>query len=201
MTDQRDRSRRLRRDQTDAERTLWWRLRGRQVSGAKFRRQHGIGQYVVDFCCHERRLVVELLARETYEVYTFSDGREVMPPAKTHQPDLILLDINLPHIDGLTLARMLREDPETRAVTILAVSAYSVAGDEERMRQAGCVDSSLSRSAPRPSFRRPRRSSIAGKPSRGDQADRPSGATMIAGGGSGGDGASGRAAGSPAVLF
>jgi len=96
------------------------------------------GQYVVDFCCHERRLVVELLAREMYEVYTFSDGREVMPPAKTHQPDLILLDINLPHIDGLTLARMLREDPETRAVTILAVSAYSVAGDKERIRQAGC---------------------------------------------------------------
>lgn len=68
----------------------------------------------------------------------FSDGREVMPPAKTHQPDLILLDINLPHIDGLTLVRMLREDPETRAITILAVSAYSVAGDNERIRQAGC---------------------------------------------------------------
>lgn len=81
---------------------------------------------------------MELLAREMYEVYTFSDGREVMPPAKTHRPDLILLDINLPHIDGLTLARMLREDPETRAVTILAVSAYSVAGDKERIRQAGC---------------------------------------------------------------
>ncbi|MGB4781618.1 response regulator [Candidatus Methylomirabilis sp.] len=61
-----------------------------------------------------------------------------MRQAKTHRPDFILLDINLPHIDGLTLARMLREDPETRAITILAVSAYSVAGDKERIRQAGC---------------------------------------------------------------
>ncbi len=81
---------------------------------------------------------MELLERGGYELYTCGDGREVMRQAKTHRPDLILLDINLPHIDGLTLARMLREDPETRAVTILAVSAYSVAGDKERIRQAGC---------------------------------------------------------------
>lgn len=83
-------------------------------------------------------LMMELLERGGYELYTCGDGREVMRQAKTHRPDLILLDINLPHIDGLTLARMLREDPETRAVTILAVSAYSVAGDKERIRQAGC---------------------------------------------------------------
>ena len=54
------RRRRLRRDQTDAERKLWSRLRARQVNGAKFRRQHPIGRYIADFCCPERRLVVEL---------------------------------------------------------------------------------------------------------------------------------------------
>jgi two-component system cell cycle response regulator DivK len=81
---------------------------------------------------------MELLEHGGYEIYTCSDGREVMRQAKAHRPELILLDINLPHIDGLTLARMLREDPETGSITIIAVSAYSVAGDEEQIRQAGC---------------------------------------------------------------
>ncbi|HWQ69015.1 MAG TPA: response regulator, partial [Patescibacteria group bacterium] len=83
-------------------------------------------------------LMVELLERGRYEIYTCGDGREVMRQTKAHRPDLVLLDINLPHIDGLTLARMLREDPETRSVTIVAISAYSVAGDEEQIRKAGC---------------------------------------------------------------
>ncbi|MBI2088346.1 MAG: endonuclease domain-containing protein [Deltaproteobacteria bacterium] len=56
----RDRARRLRRDQTDVERRLWARLRARRLCGAKFRRQHPIGNYIADFCCVERHLVVEL---------------------------------------------------------------------------------------------------------------------------------------------
>ena len=83
-------------------------------------------------------LMVELLSPRGFEVYACSDGREVMRLAKAHRPDLILLDINLLNIDGLTLARMLREDSETRAMTILAVSAYVMPGEEERMLKAGC---------------------------------------------------------------
>jgi adenine-specific DNA-methyltransferase len=56
----RDRARSLRRSITPAERKLWMRLRNRQLHGAKFRRQHPIGQYIVDFFCLEARLVVEL---------------------------------------------------------------------------------------------------------------------------------------------
>ena len=56
----RDRARRLRRDQTEAERRLWERLRARQLSGFKFRRQHPIGRFIVDFCCQEYGIVVEL---------------------------------------------------------------------------------------------------------------------------------------------
>ncbi len=56
----RDRARRLRRDETEVERRLWSRLRARQLCDAKFRRQHPIGPFIVDFCCLERRLVVEL---------------------------------------------------------------------------------------------------------------------------------------------
>ncbi len=58
--DMRARGRRLRRDATDAERTLWRRLRRKQLDGLKFRRQHIIGRFVLDFYCHECRLAVEL---------------------------------------------------------------------------------------------------------------------------------------------
>jgi very-short-patch-repair endonuclease len=56
----RQRARQLRRDQTDAEQRLWAKLRDRQLGGAKFRRQHPIGPFVADFCCPQRKLIVEL---------------------------------------------------------------------------------------------------------------------------------------------
>ena len=91
----RDRARRLRRNQTEAERRLWARLRLRQLGNAKFRRQHPIGRFIADFCCMENGLVVELdggqhmaqtetdrrrsvfLARQGYRVLRFWD-HEVM---------------------------------------------------------------------------------------------------------------------------
>jgi very-short-patch-repair endonuclease len=56
----RDRARHLRKNQTDVEKKLWSRLRARQLAGVKFRRQYPIGHFIVDFCCFEQRLVVEL---------------------------------------------------------------------------------------------------------------------------------------------
>jgi very-short-patch-repair endonuclease len=56
----RERAHQLRRDQTDAEQRLWAKLRDRQLRGAKFRRQHPIGPFVADFCCPQRKLVVEM---------------------------------------------------------------------------------------------------------------------------------------------
>ena len=88
----RDRARRLRRDQTEAERKLWARLRDRELDGAKFRRQHPIGPFIVDFCSPEHRLIIELdggqhairaeadrkrsefLARRGYSVLRFWDN-------------------------------------------------------------------------------------------------------------------------------
>jgi very-short-patch-repair endonuclease len=55
-----DRARGLRRAMTDVEQKFWYRLRNRQLSGCKFRRQHGIGQYIVDFVCTEAMLIIEL---------------------------------------------------------------------------------------------------------------------------------------------
>lgn len=87
--------RELRKNMTDAERVLWFRLRSRQVEGRKFRRQHPIGRYVVDFVCLERRLIVEVdgsqhmdnpndeirtrwLEREGYKVLRFWDNEALM---------------------------------------------------------------------------------------------------------------------------
>jgi very-short-patch-repair endonuclease len=53
-------ARKLRRDQTDVEAVLWKRLRSRQIAGVKFRRQHPVGPYIVDFCCIECRLIIEV---------------------------------------------------------------------------------------------------------------------------------------------
>ncbi|HZY31360.1 MAG TPA: response regulator, partial [Candidatus Methylomirabilis sp.] len=83
-------------------------------------------------------LMAELLSPHGFEIHSCGDGREVMRLAKAHHPHLILLDINLPNIDGLMLARILREDPETRDMAIVAISAYGMAGDRERILQAGC---------------------------------------------------------------
>ncbi len=62
MTDgrSRDRARRLRRQSTDAEEALWWKLRDRRLAGVRFRRQAPIGSYIADFASHERKLIVEL---------------------------------------------------------------------------------------------------------------------------------------------
>jgi very-short-patch-repair endonuclease len=77
-TTPREHARRLRREQTEAELFLWARLRARQLSGAKFRRQCPIGPFIADFCCLEHRLIIELdeargefLRKEGYEVLRF----------------------------------------------------------------------------------------------------------------------------------
>jgi len=65
----------LRNNATDAERTLWRRLRGKQVEGCKFRRQHPCGDYILDFVCLERRLIVELDGSQHFESADYDDAR------------------------------------------------------------------------------------------------------------------------------
>ena len=83
-------------------------------------------------------LVKRALESRGYTLLQAMDGLSGVRMAENEDVDLILLDINLPNIDGLTVARMLREDPETQAIAILAVSAYSMVGDKERMLEVGC---------------------------------------------------------------
>src|SRR5688500_19650316 len=79
-----------------------------------------------------------LLAGEGYEVRTASDATEALDILQAFRPGLILLDIQLPGIDGLELTRRLKAQPSTRDIPILGLTAYAMKGDEERILAAGC---------------------------------------------------------------
>jgi CheY-like chemotaxis protein len=75
-----------------------------------------------------------------YEVLTARDGAAGIVTAASERPDLILMDLNLPLIDGWEATRRLRADPATRDIPIIALSAHAMAGDREKALVAGCDD-------------------------------------------------------------
>ena len=84
------------------------------------------------------KLIRVLLTGEGYDVRTASDAAETVGILKTVHPGLILMDIQLPGIDGLELTRRLKADPSTRDIPIVGLTAYAMKGDEERILAAGC---------------------------------------------------------------
>jgi two-component system cell cycle response regulator DivK len=84
------------------------------------------------------KLARVVLAAEGYEVRVAVDAEEALTMLAGFHPRLILMDLQLPGMDGLTLTRRLKEDPATSDVAILALTAYAMKGDEEKARQAGC---------------------------------------------------------------
>src|SRR5207248_6549660 len=85
-----------------------------------------------------RELAEAVLADAGYEVLIASDGEAGLAAAHSAHPDVILMDIELPGLDGLEATRRLKADATTRAIPILALTAYAMRGDEERARAAGC---------------------------------------------------------------
>jgi len=83
------------------------------------------------------KLFCDLLAAHGHEPQAVTDSRQAMDAAHDFSPDLVITDIQLPHVTGLDLIKMLREDEELSDVPIMAVTAYSAQGDEERIRAAG----------------------------------------------------------------
>lgn len=83
-------------------------------------------------------LVTFLLEKHGYTVLSATDGQEGIDKAAAEKPDLILLDIQLPRMDGHTVARHLRSNPELSAIPIVAVTSYAMAGDREKALAAGC---------------------------------------------------------------
>ena len=84
------------------------------------------------------KLIRILLTGEGYDARTASDAGEALEVLKGFSPRLILMDIQLPGMDGLELTRRLKADPVTRDITILGLTAYAMKGDEEKILAAGC---------------------------------------------------------------
>ena len=85
-----------------------------------------------------RKLVKILLEASKYSVIEAQTGEEALKYLQDDKPDLILLDIQLPKMDGLTLVKKLRADQEMKDIPIVALTAYAMKGDKERMLEAGC---------------------------------------------------------------
>ena len=95
---------------------------------------------VVDDNPTNQKLVSYLLAANGYEVKVASDAGEALALLESFAPRLILMDIQLPGMNGLELTRQLRSDPKHREIIIVAVTAFAMKGDAERAREAGCDD-------------------------------------------------------------
>ena len=80
------------------------------------------------------------LKRREHEVVLAHDGQAGLDMARAEQPQVILLDMNLPVMDGWTVARRLKGDPATAAIPIIALTAHALAGDREKALAAGCDD-------------------------------------------------------------
>lgn len=93
---------------------------------------------VVEDNDRNRRLLRILLRSRGYEVIEAVTGEEAMKYLRDHKPDLILMDIQLPNVDGLELTKNIKSNPETADIPIVAVTAYAMKGDRERILEAGC---------------------------------------------------------------
>jgi CheY-like chemotaxis protein len=93
---------------------------------------------VVDDNLINLKLVAEILQRAGHRILTAGDAVEVLRELEKELPDLILMDIALPGMDGLTLTRKLKADERTREVRIVALTAFAMRGDDQKAFDAGC---------------------------------------------------------------
>jgi two-component system, cell cycle response regulator DivK len=95
---------------------------------------------VVEDDTDNRRIVAKALSVEGYEVIEAADGIQGLARAQAEHPDLILMDLALPIMDGWEATRRLKSDPTTRSIPVVALTAVAMRGDEEQARAAGCDD-------------------------------------------------------------
>jgi len=84
------------------------------------------------------KLFNDLLESKGYEVVQTRNGMDALELAREHMPDLILMDIQLPEVSGLDVTRWIKEDETLSTIPVIAVTAFAMKGDEERIRQGGC---------------------------------------------------------------
>jgi two-component system cell cycle response regulator DivK len=85
-----------------------------------------------------RRILRDLLASAGYETLEAENGEEGIAAAAAERPDLILMDIQLPLLDGYEATRRIKADPELRGIPVIVVTSYALSGDEAKARAAGC---------------------------------------------------------------
>jgi two-component system cell cycle response regulator DivK len=84
------------------------------------------------------KLFCDLLGAHGYETIQITEGMKALEIARTEKPDLILMDIQLPEVSGLEVTKWIKEDDELKSIPVIAVTAFAMKGDEERIRQGGC---------------------------------------------------------------
>jgi two-component system, cell cycle response regulator DivK len=84
------------------------------------------------------KLFHDLLEAHGYDTLQTKDGLEALQLARQHRPDLILMDIQLPEVSGLEVTKWIKEDDELKYIPIIAVTAFAMKGDEEKIREGGC---------------------------------------------------------------
>lgn len=84
------------------------------------------------------KLFNDLLEANGYRTIKTRNGLEALDLAREHRPDLILMDIQLPEVSGLEVTKWLKEDDDLHTIPVIAVTAFAMKGDEERIRQGGC---------------------------------------------------------------
>ena len=93
---------------------------------------------VVEDQADNRQIIRDLLDSAGYEMTEAWDGEAGVSAAKEQHPDLILMDIQLPHMDGYEATRRIKADPELNSIPIIAVTSYALSGDDGKAHAAGC---------------------------------------------------------------
>jgi two-component system cell cycle response regulator DivK len=93
---------------------------------------------VVEDTEDNRQIIRDLLTSAGYEMIEAINGEQGVAMAAEHRPDLILMDIQLPVLDGYEATRRIKANPALRHIPVIAVTSYALSGDEERTREAGC---------------------------------------------------------------
>ena len=86
------------------------------------------------------KLFDDLLSAHGYKTIKTRDGTKVLDIAREHRPDLILMDIQLPEVSGLEVTQWLKKDDDLKTIPVIAITAFAMKGDEERIRQGGWED-------------------------------------------------------------
>ncbi|MFZ5791093.1 MAG: response regulator [Pseudomonadota bacterium] len=110
------------------------------IASTEAPRRSGAGKTVLIVEDNElnMKLFHDLMEAHGYNILQTRDGMEALKLARQHRPDLILMDIQLPEVSGLEVTKWIKEDDDLRAIPVIAVTAFAMKGDEEKILQGGC---------------------------------------------------------------